>query len=122
MTTQLEQDVALAKEHISRWHNLYEEDIHAFANAIRKQAVPQWINVENRLPEFLPDQDYSANVMGFDGKEIGIYHRYFEGDGWMWAKATDTWRGLKDCDCYADDDYKVTHWMPLPAAPTREEG
>jgi len=55
MTTQLEQDVALAKElgfldcagsYLSR-----ESQIHAICNAIREQAVPQWISVEDRLPE-----------------------------------------------------------------------
>ena len=75
-------------------------------NAALREKVPQWINVEDRLPEAWINEDgvlvnYMICSPDF-GVDIGSYH----------AKAK-RWvcMGLP-CT--------VTHWMPLPGAP--EEG
>ena len=110
MTTQLEQDVKLAKliqiktagEIIYCAHKLVLDDkqIHAFANAIREQKVPQWISVKERLPD-----SETKQVFAWDYDEQRVACCEFP-HGWQDM--------LKH-------DY-ITHWMPLPAAPTREEG
>lgn len=76
-------------------------------NAVLREKVPQWISVEDRLPEVWinEEDDVLVNYMIYSqdfGVDIGNYH----------AKAK-RWvcMGLP-CS--------VTHWMPLPEAP--EEG
>lgn len=75
-------------------------------NAALREKVPQWISVEDRLPEAWKDEDgvlvnYMIYTQEF-GADIGNYH----------AKA-------KRWLCMAIP-CTVTHWMPLPDAP--EEG
>ena len=75
-------------------------------NAALREKVPQWISVEDRLPEAWKDEDgVLVNYMIYTpefGADIGNYH------------AKD-----KRWQCMAIP-CTVTHWMPLPGAP--EEG
>lgn len=75
-------------------------------NAALREKVPQWISVEDRLPEAWKNEDgVLVNYMIYTpefGADIGNYH----------AKA-------KRWLCMAIP-CTVTHWMPLPGAP--EEG
>lgn len=75
-------------------------------NAALREKVPQWINVEDRLPEVWKDEDgVLVNYMIYTpefGADIGNYHA-----------------GEKRWQCMAIP-CTVTHWMPLPDAP--EEG
>lgn len=79
---------------------------------------PEWISVEERLPEF------NQNVLvygvglpkyGFEGQTaiaITSYtnHKYgFDIVGW-----NEPWQ-------YFSADYKITHWMPLPEPPKEEK-
>ena len=72
-------------------------------NAALREKVPQWISVEDRLPEAWKDEDgVLVNYMIYTpefGADIGNYH----------AKA-------KRWLCMAIP-CTVTHWMPLPEAP-----
>ena len=72
-------------------------------NAALREKVPQWISVEDRLPEVWKDEDgVLVNYMIYTpefGADIGNYH----------AKA-------KRWLCMAIP-CTVTHWMPLPGAP-----
>ncbi len=72
-------------------------------NAALREKVPQWISVEDRLPEVWKDEDgVLVNYMIYTtefGADIGNYH----------AKA-------KRWLCMAIP-CTVTHWMPLPEAP-----
>lgn len=83
-----------------------------FASAITTAAkVAQWIRVEDRLPEL------GVLVLGWDGA-LAVFTRDDAGEhGWLWARQT--WcHNLGDpqgIEC--DDDYAVTHWMPLPSPP-----
>ena len=77
-------------------------------NAALREKVPQWISVEDRLPEVWinEEDDVLVNYMIYSpdfGVEIGSYH----------AKAQ-RWVCMGGLPC------PVTHWMPLPDAP--EEG
>ena len=77
----------------------------------------EWISVNNELPEL-----EQPIWMYFDGKiKMGCLSNYGN-EGWLWCaldympyciKSTQKW----DIEPISDDDYKVTHWMPLPKPP-----
>ncbi len=72
-------------------------------NAALREKVPQWISVEDRLPEVWKDEDgVLVNYMIYTpefGADIGNYHA--KAKRWMCMAIPCT----------------VTHWMPLPDAP-----
>ena len=71
-------------------------------NAALWEKVPQWISVEERRPE------PGKRVLATDGVFVGEAYR----------TSADTWRrydGIAMRDCLGSI---VTHWMPLPEAPT----
>lgn len=79
------------------------ERLTAERDALREK-VPQWISVEDRLPEVWKNEedDVFVNYMIYSpdfGADIGNYH--VKAKGWLCM-------GLP-CS--------VTHWMPLPGAP-----
>ena len=66
-------------------------------------AVMQWIPVTERVPE----QKVDVLVVMDDG---GMGVDFIDTDGnWFWATG------------WSEDDPKVTHWMPLPEPPEKEE-
>ena len=72
----------------------------------------QWISVKDRLPE--PD----IAVFGLQNGRIGIYSRYDDGEFWYWSIAESLYLyDIHDLDFVSDDEYEVTHWMPLPEPP-----
>ena len=76
-------------------------------NAAMREKVPQWISVEDRLPEVWKNEenDVLVNYMIYApefGADIGNYHA--EAKRWLCMAIPCT----------------VTHWMPMPEAP--EEG
>lgn len=73
-------------------------------NAALREKVPQWISVEDRLPEVWKNEenDVLVNYMIYApefGADIGNYHA--EAKRWLCMAIPCT----------------VTHWMPLPEAP-----
>ena len=72
-------------------------------NAALREKVPQWISVEDRLPEAWKDEDgVLVNYMIYTpefGADIGNYHAMAK--RWLCMAIPCT----------------VTHWMPLPEAP-----
>ena len=81
-----------------------------------------WVSVEERLPE-IDVVVLTCRESGFDGRPIYAFGaRVDEGDGWLWGisdqrNGCDPAQDAHGNDVEVDDDYKVTHWMPLPAAP-----
>ena len=69
--------------------------------------APQWISVEERLPEIFSGHANAQLVLyrGVDSK----YLRY--GVGYLWEEG---WR-------VNDDLVIVTHWMPMPALPEAQD-
>lgn len=73
-------------------------------NAALREKVPRWISVEDRLPEAWKDEDgvlvnYMIYTQEF-GADIGNYHA--KDKRWLCMAIPCT----------------VTHWMPLPDAPS----
>ena len=73
-------------------------------NAALREKVPQWISVEDRLPEVWinEEDDVLVNYMIYSpdfGVDIGSYHA--KAQRWVCMGLPCT----------------VTHWMPLPGAP-----
>ena len=77
-----------------------------------------WISVEDKKPDIIDGEGYSENVLAVcDGRLMIMCYCYIEAgedSGYAW------------CNCYGDingdgefdDEYNVTHWMPLPSPPT----
>lgn len=78
-----------------------------------QQTESQWISVEERLPEM------AQKVFGiYDAGMCAFMRVRSEDDTWCWAIGRND---LYDDFFYdVDDDYQVTHWMPLPPAPEGE--
>jgi uncharacterized protein DUF551 len=75
-----------------------------------------WIPVSKRLP---PMNTPVIVYHGPDVKFMGIGGRIEGEDGWLWAVGE---RGDiidNDADLAAEDDYHITHWMPLPKPPRK---
>ena len=77
-----------------------------------------WINVVDALPEINEEMDSSDNVLAIcDGKLCVMAYSYIDdgedNSGYEWCNCYGDIYG----DTYFDDDYKVTHWMPLPKPP-----
>ena len=74
---------------------------------------PKWISVKDDLPDYIYDKDYSENVLGFCDGSMGVFARCYEEEGWLWGSCYGDIEG----EPQTDDDYQVTHWMPLPEPP-----
>lgn len=87
-----------------------------------------WRSVDTELPPFntVVIVRYAS---GYDGGDVFAWGARLEDcDGWLWGLKVGygasirpsedaSWNGVD-----ADDDYQVTHWMPLPAAPASVGG
>lgn len=89
-----------------------KNDINIAWYAGYKAAAPQWISVEERLPELivpvlLMSKDKLPAMIGWmdreDDEEGAIYWNIQYGDGEFWAFGY------------------VTHWMPLPPKPEEQK-
>lgn len=81
----------------------------------RLRELARWIPVEERMPEDLVTVWLANPKHGI--AFIGCAHS--EDEGWCWAKSNGC-TYIKDGAIVAeceDDDYEITHWMPLPAPP-----
>lgn len=72
----------------------------------------EWIKTKDKLPED------NVNVLAVESGVLKIMALCYVPDddnvpNWFWGQCYD---GL-DGDAHVDDDYSVTHWMPLPNLP-----
>lgn len=97
------------------------EDMRSFARDVAAQAgqvaVPGWINVDDRLPEFQHECtssgcEVSDSLMVYGQNEFGT-----TGCGFGHARDDGTW-STYETEYDQLTVVKVTHWMPLPAAPS----
>ena len=82
-------------------------------NAALREKVPQWVSVEERLPECAVP--VLVSYIGYnDGKLHADDVAARVDDWWLW------WDG----DLASSDErviVKITHWMPLPPVPKKGE-
>jgi len=128
MTTQLEQDVALAiktgadvsDEKTLVKFTFTEAQLKKFANAIREQAVPEWVSVEDRLPNL--DNHFDETIVNnfrmpthkTSKPCLVVVDGHVTESSLIWREdepEIKRWQMLSS---------GVTHWMYRPAAPTRE--
>ena len=77
-------------------------------NAALREKVPQWISVEDRLPE--PGVPVLVNYIGTDGLPYADGVVAWTDWGALW------WEGSL-ADSESEVTVPITHWMPLPEAP-----
>ena len=82
--------------------------------AAKAHAVPQWIPVSERLPT------YGDNVLIVADGEIETENQVFEFKKGKFS-SSDFFESNKDDGIYYYIR-EITHWMPLPAPPTPEDG
>ena len=75
--------------------------------AAKAQAVPQWISVEDQLPNHDAGK-WSDPVIALS--DIGLVFRLSYCGGWQ-----------RTSDFMSTGSSKVTHWMPLPAPPEQNK-
>lgn len=99
-------------------------------NAALREKVPQWISVEDRLPAELllvnvvwvnrAPEPYYEKIKDVPFSGTACFYR----DRWYWDSPVVL--GLlaeygEDASDLVDDAVEITHWMPLPGAPTEGE-
>lgn len=92
--------------------NVFDKD--TFITVVQ-ELLPKWISVKERLPELIKDQDYSKNVFAICNNELLVMAYCLVPDddgnwGYVWCNC----HGDINGDAEFDDNYDVTHWMPLP--------
>lgn len=76
-----------------------------------------WISVEDKLPKVREGEDNSENVFVIDDGRVRVMAYCWinagHDSGWAWCDC-----GMQiDGDPEFDDDYKPTHWQPIPKLP-----
>ena len=100
------------EQHISFEYDFFENKYNL---SFYKKDTINWISVKDKLPEIIKGKDYSENVLACCNGELMVVTRSFNYDdngnySWFWANCY----GNIDGDGEIDDDYEITHWMPLP--------
>ena len=82
----------------------------AIARALAEAAKPKWLQIETAPMPEVGAPGYGARVLLAvdcgDGTVKGVRVGWWDGSGWE-----------IDASYAKDLGYRVTHWMPLPAAP-----
>lgn len=102
------------KEHITYEYEFFDKK---YKLSFSYKNYDPWISVKDKLPEIIKGKDYSENVLASCNGELMVVTRSFNYDdngnySWFWANCY----GNIDGDGEIDDDYEITHWMPLPKA------
>lgn len=99
----------------------YQEGFYDAMRALREKYKPRWISVEERLPENIApkyEHDMSNAVLLYTPVD-GYVHI-----GWYVRKdyrGREVWHTLSAMRSHQTLTKKVTHWMPLPNLPKKEE-
>lgn len=96
---------------------LVRQSDHLAALDAERAKVPQWVSVDERLP------DIDVPVWLYEpGRGAWVGCRSDSGEGWLWGntygnhslRADGSWSAWGH---EVDDDYRPTFWQPLPALP-----
>lgn len=81
------------------------------------ETYTEWISVNEKRPLLVPGMNCSQNVLAVcEGRLMVMCYSYIEAgedSGYAWCNCYGDING----DAEYDDDYKVTHWQPLPSPP-----
>lgn len=91
------------------------------ANSITVQ-VPKWISINERLPDDCGR--YIVYLRAFTGKDnlelFGdlsyVTEMYFDKGQMLWVDRTESYNAILEV-VDTDNEYHITHWMPLPEPP-----
>ncbi len=90
--------------------------------SLRRLKAREWVPVGDRLPE-IDEIVMVVYPSDFNGEPVYTWGaRLDDDDGWLWG-CSNSRTGIRlghtvsFNDIEADDDYRVTHWQPLPPAP-----
>ena len=82
----------------------------------------KWIDAKKQIPNLLEGLDYSENVLAIESNhtDVQVMCLCFAPDddgnyGYFWANCYQKLDG----DGELDDEYEVTHWMPIPEPPEK---
>ena len=113
------------------WINYCEADATYYHPEGWTEMIDNWISVDDNVPEFIDGKDYSKNVFAlykdYQGKlkfSVFKYVTVFDDNIYFftWARINEAYSDLREADCEYDDDYEVTHWMPMPSNPPVKVG
>ena len=99
--------LGLEKETLADMANQQSKIIEKLQKAAKAQAVPQWISVEDQLPNHDAGK-WSDPVIALS--DVGLVFRLSYCGGWQ-----------RTGDFMSTGSSKVTHWMPLPSAPEQNK-
>lgn len=99
--------LGLEKETLADMAHQQSKIIEKLQNAAKAQVVPQWISVEDQLPNHDAGK-WSNPVIALS--DIGLVFRLSYCGGWQ-----------RTGDFMSTGSSKVTHWMPFPAAPEKQQ-
>ena len=89
--------------------NLLEQVLYDIQHVPTLTPQNKWVSVEERMPDFdVPVLVYVKDI--FDNKGIINITKYT-----ITYNLTNNWLG------YENNSFKITHWMPLPEPPGKEE-
>lgn len=108
-----------------------EESWNALQDIVNRGNRMRWVSVKDKLPE-MNEEGYTDNVLVYIPKREGCrQHGIFIGKKQFvkGSDGSDNFFGIKTEDCewlvwswgYFEHPI-VTHWMPLPAPPEKENG
>jgi Protein of unknown function (DUF551) len=77
------------------------------------ERTPTWISVDDQLPAI------EVLVLGWTSEgALGVFSRAsLDEDGWSWERQADFADLANPAGLECDDEYEVTHWMPIPEGP-----
>ena len=84
-----------------------------------KQSVPQWINVNDRLPE-VEGFEVLVSAINVDNGEKEIFIAFQGYRDFKWWTLDENYTKEKHNN-QVSSEWKITHWMPLPEMPESEE-
>lgn len=82
-----------------------------------KDTEYQWISVDVALPK----ENETVWICNNKTRYVNIGCLVYD-EGWLWAVTNGTMYVEDDkivAECELDDDYDVTHWMPMPYLPPK---
>lgn len=86
-------------------------------NTFKQDSLYHWVESDREKPPIIEGKDCSENVWGWDGHNILVVSYFIGDEGYYWANCYGDVFG----DAEFDDDYEITHWMPINVPKPPEE-